>query len=120
MKVIIAGGRYFEDYALLCRVCDYMLSNTPNDEIIIVSGTAYGADKLGEKYANERGYPINQFPADWDTYGKSAGYRRNEQMAENADALIAFWDRKSKGTKSMIDIAIRKSLKLKVEYYESN
>ena len=112
MKVIIAGGRTFNDYDLLCQNCDKALSL--QTEIEIVSGTANGADKLGEKYAKEKGYPIKQFPADWDKYGKSAGYKRNEEMAKYADALIAFWDGKSKGTKHMIDLAKRYELKVKV------
>ena len=112
MKVIIAGGRTFNDYDLLCQKCDKALSL--QSEIEIVSGTANGADKLGERYAIEKGYPIKQFPADWDQFGKGAGYRRNEEMAKYADALIAFWDGKSKGTKHMIDLANRHKLKVKV------
>ena len=112
MKVIIAGGRTFNDYDLLCQSCDKALSL--QTEIEIVSGTANGTDKLGEKYANEKEYPIKQFPADWDKYGKSAGYKRNEEMAKYADALIAFWDGKSKGTKHMIDLAKRYELKVKL------
>ena len=111
MKVIIAGARTFNDYNLLCQKCNHALSL--QSEIEIVSGTANGADKLGERYAIEKGYPIRQFPADWDKFGKGAGYRRNEEMAKYADALIAFWDGKSKGTKHMIDLA--KSYKLKVK-----
>jgi hypothetical protein len=112
MKVIIAGGRTFDDYDLLCQKCDKALSTLKTVEI--VSGTANGADKLGERYANERGYTIKQFPANWDKYGKSAGYKRNEEMAKYADALIAFWDGKSRGTKHMIDLAKQYDLKVKV------
>ncbi len=112
MKIIIAGGRTFDDYDLLCQICDKTLSL--QSEIEIVSGTANGADKLGEKYASEKGYPIKQFPADWDKYGKSAGYKRNEEMAKYADALIAFWDGKSRGTKHMINLAKRYELKVKI------
>lgn len=114
MKVIIAGSRTFDDYDLLCQVCDNLLE----DDAEIVSGTAKGADKLGERYANEKGYQIKQFPAEWDKYGKSAGYRRNYEMCEYSDTLIAFWDGKSKGTKHMIDIAKNKNLKIKVIDYE--
>lgn len=110
MKVIIAGSRTFNDYNLLKLNCDKTLSLFP--EIEIVSGTANGADKLGERYANEKGYTIKQFPAEWDKYGKSAGYKRNEQMAKYSDVLIAFWDGKSKGTKHMIDLAERYKLKV--------
>jgi hypothetical protein len=115
MKVIIAGGRNFNDYEKLCQFCDKALSK--QTEVEIVSGTANGADKLGEKYANDNGHPIKQFPADWDKYGKSAGYKRNAQMADYADALIAFWDGKSRGTKHMIDLANRANLKVKVSYF---
>lgn len=116
MKVIIAGGRKFNDYSLLSSVCDYMLQNQHYIEII--SGTAKGADKLGEKYAEERGYKIIPFPADWQLYGKAAGYKRNQLMAQNADALICFWDGVSKGSKHMIDLAEKEGLKVKIVMYE--
>lgn len=109
MKVIIAGGRNFNDYNKLKKVCDHLLKNQSNIEI--VSGTARGADQLGERYAKETGYKLKKFPADWKKYGKLAGYKRNIQMANYADALIAFWDGKSKGTRNMIDIS--KQLKIK-------
>ena len=109
MKVIIAGSREFKDYELLKKVCDEHLEGT--DEFVIISGTARGADKLGEDYAIERGQSILRFPADWDKYGKSAGYKRNEEMAKVADMLIAFWDGESRGTKHMIDLATKYKLK---------
>ena len=116
MKVIIAGGRTFNDYDLLYQNCDKVLRI--KNEIEIVSGTANGADKLGERYAKEKGYPIKQFPANWDKYGKSAGYKRNEEMAKYADGLIACWDGKSKGTKHMSDLAKQYELKVKVFIYD--
>ena len=115
MKVIIAGGRDFNDYDLLCRKADIILSR--QQEVEVVSGTAKGADKLGERYAEERGYPIKRFPADWGTHGKAAGYMRNEDMAIYADGLIAFWDEQSKGTKHMIDIAELHKLKIRIVRY---
>lgn len=114
-RVIIAGGRTFKDYNRLSAVCDYMLQN--QSEIEIVSGTAMGADKLGEKYAQERGYKIVRFPAEWDRYGKAAGFIRNEEMAKYANALIAFWDGRSKGTQHMINLAEKYNLKLKICYF---
>lgn len=115
MKVIIAGGRNFRDYNKLRESCDNILVN--QKEVEIVSGTAAGADTLGERYAQEKGYEVKKFPAQWDLYGKSAGYKRNQQMAEYADGLIAFWDGKSKGTKHMIDIANKMGLKVRVVRY---
>ncbi len=115
MKVIIAGGRNFCDYDKLRESCNNILVN--QKEVEIVSGTAAGADTLGERYAQEKGYEVKKFPAQWDLYGKSAGYKRNQQMAEYADGLIAFWDGKSKGTKHMIDLANKMGLKVRVVRY---
>lgn len=102
-RVIIAGSREFDNYELLKMKCDLILARDNNWEI--VSGTARGADKLGERYAAERGLPVKKFVPDWDKHGKKAGYIRNEAMAEYADALIAFHMNGSRGTAHMIKIA---------------
>lgn len=115
-RVIVAGGRDFSDYEYLRSSLDFLLQNITGP-IVIVSGTAKGADKLGEQYAAEKGYAVLRFPADWDRFGKAAGYMRNEQMAKNADVLVAFWDGTSKGTKNIIQLAKRYDLKIRVQKY---
>ncbi|WP_010497817.1 DUF2493 domain-containing protein [Paenibacillus elgii] len=114
-KVIVAGSRGFSDYSLLRRKLDSLLTN--KQDVVIVSGTARGADQLGERYAKEKGYQISSHPANWDEFGKSAGYIRNEEMAKEADALVAFWDGISKGTKHMIDLAHKHDLLVRVVRY---
>ena len=116
-RIIIAGSREFDNYSLLERIMDKLLSNIKYD-IVIVCGKARGADTLGERYAKEKGYEIDYYPAQWNLYGKRAGYIRNEQMAQNADALVAFWDGHSKGTKHMIDLAHKYNLMVRVKMYE--
>ena len=114
-SVIIAGSRGFKDYQKLKSSCDKILSEkAKTHRIIIISGTASGADSLGERYAEERGYDVIRFPADWEKYGKSAGYRRNAEMARNADALIAFWDGNSRGTRHMIEIAVDAKMPVRI------
>ena len=116
MKIIIAGSRTFNDYKKLYEVCNHILQD--QIDIEIVSGAYYkGADKLGEQYAKERGFKITQFPADWKRFGRAAGPKRNEQMANDADALIAFWDGNSKGTKHMIEVAECRGLKVAICYF---
>lgn len=115
MKVIIAGSRNFTNYKKLSKICDHLLQH--QTDIEIVSGTARGADRLGEQYAKEKGYAIKQFPADWNKHGKAAGPKRNQQMANYADALIAFWDGKSRGAKNMIELAKAVNLKIRVFKY---
>ena len=80
----------------------------------IISGGARGVDRLGQRFAKENDIHLEIYRADWDSYGKAAGYRRNVQMAEVADALAAFWDGESKGTGHMIDIATKRDLKVLV------
>lgn len=125
LRVIIAGSRDFDDFPKLMNSCNDVLSgitNKYNDlcKIRIVSGTARGADQLGEQYAKIVGYEVSRFPADWDRLGKRAGYVRNDEMAKfavadgNYGVLIAFWDGKSKGTKHMISLAEKKGLEVHV------
>lgn len=116
MRVIVAGGRGFDDYTLLSEELDCLYGKLAS-QMIVVSGGAKGADKLGERYAEENSLTVNKFPADWDKYGKSAGYRRNAEMATHSEVLIAFWDGKSKGTSHMIDLAIAKGLLVTIVRY---
>ncbi len=119
IKLIVAGGRDFQDYSLLKARLDHLLSNAiaRGDQIEIVSGRARGADSLGERYAKENGYPVKEFPADWDLHGRSAGFKRNAEMADYGTHLAAFWDGSSRGTKSMIDLAKKKGLVVRVTRY---
>ena len=79
MRVIIAGGRDFSDYERLSERVLHLLS--AQDQVTIVCGEARGADSLGKRLAYEKGWKVLSFPADWDKYGKAAGYKRNDEMA---------------------------------------
>lgn len=114
-RVIIAGSRSFSDIELMRLKCDAILkAKVDTHEIVIVSGTAGGTDKLGEQYASERGYKVHRYPAKWDEFGRRAGYIRNQQMMDNADAVIVFWDGVSKGSRHMMDIAEAANAPLRV------
>jgi len=101
MKLIIAGSRTIEPtYQLLLSLLDHF-KIIPSE---IVSGGARGVDESGEMYANLHELPCKYFLSNWEQHGKSAGFKRNLEMAKYADALLAIWDGKSKGTKHMMDI----------------
>lgn len=117
MNVIIAGGREFSDYGKLVQAWNELVADGVLWDVTVISGTARGADKLGERLAKETGAKCTRMPADWDTYGKSAGYRRNEAMAAVSDLLIACWDGKSRGTKHMIDIMVKLGKAVYIVYY---
>jgi hypothetical protein len=80
----------------------------------IVCGEARGADKLGRQFAEKHNYTVVSFPANWDKYGKAAGHIRNTEMRDYSTHLVAFWDGKSRGTKHMIDIALKARLIVRV------
>lgn len=113
IRLIVAGSRTFNDYDLLKTKLDFYLKNKNLTEVEIVSGTAKGADKLGELYAKANQIQLKLMPADW-ALGKSAGYKRNEQMAKYASHCVVFWDGESRGTKHMIDLAKQYNLNLKI------
>ena len=126
--VIIAGTRGFDDYKLLKTKCDKILTKVSQTRnVIIRSGGAKGADLLGEKYAKERGFTLQQFIPEWrpnGVYDRAAGHKRNRQMADGdkgrpvpANALIAFWDSESPGTRGMIEYAENKDLRVRVIEY---
>jgi hypothetical protein len=104
MRCIIAGGRDFTNYIFMKECIDDLVEwGLVIEEI--VCGLAKGADSLGWHYANNHSILVKEFPAEWDKYGKAAGYRRNVEMAKYSDMLIAFWDGESKGTNHMIATA---------------
>lgn len=113
MKTIIAGSRTasIQDVMKALELCSFTEEITE-----VISGCARGADSYGEMLAEEFNTPIKRFPADWNKYGKSAGYIRNSQMAEYADAAIIIWDKKSPGTKNMISLAEKYNLKSYIHY----
>ena len=104
MKLAIVGGRDFDNYTLMESILWDLLkikgSDVPQDTII--SGGARGVDSLAKKYAVEESIPYLEFPAEWNKYGKSAGFIRNQTIVDNCDMVLAFWDGKSAGTADTI------------------
>ena len=116
MNLIVAGGRKFTDRALVISTLN-LIERRSGMKLIIVSGCANGADSFGEFWAKQYERKIIPFPANWDKYGNDAGHIRNMDMAMYAEALLAFWDGVSTGTKDMINQAIDNNLYVKVIRY---
>ena len=114
MKTIIAGSRDIEDFQLVLAA----VKASKFEITEVVSGTAKGADQEGEAWASLNKIPIKRFPAQWTTdegqFDRGAGHKRNAQMAEYADALIAIWDGSSPGTRNMINLAAQAGLRIYV------
>lgn len=109
VKLVICGSRDFADYPRLCTFMDNQVLRALRPDFIL-SGSARGADALGERFARDRRIPLQLFPADWDRHGRSAGYIRNEEMIGAATHLVAFWDGQSRGTHHAINFAHRRGI----------
>ena|SRR6266853_1197021 len=99
MKVIIAGSRSITDSSAVDKAV--VKSNFKITEV--VCGTAKGVDQEGAFWAFFNNIPVKMFRPNWKAYGKGAGFLRNIEMGDYADALVAIWDGKSKGTQHMIN-----------------
>jgi len=115
MKIIIAGPR---DRSVDFKFLDEALKESGFELDELVCGMAYGIDTSAFEWANWCGFAVKEFPAKWEIHGRAAGPIRNTSMARYADALIAIWDGKSKGTGGMIKIARLSGLKVFVKYLE--
>lgn len=125
--LLIAGSRRYANYREMCQVTDFLLKNqvAQGKRIVIVSGGAKGADTMAERYAKERGYHCEIFPAKWykddGSYDNSAGYRRNENMhlflsspSDNERGCVCFWDMTSPGTRHNFGLSLKHSNPLRV------
>jgi len=102
MKVLVTGGRKYNDSDSLRRALDHLHAQTPFT--LLIHGGASGADRLAAAWAASAGVPIREFPADWNRYGNSAGPRRNREMlAFGPDLVVAFPG--GTGTQDMVGIA---------------
>lgn len=106
MKVAVIGSRNFCDRNL---VDNMMIEIIRFDGWTLVSGGASGVDSWAEEYADDMGWKKIIFKPDWDKHGKAAGFIRNKLIIDEADKVVAFWDGKSKGTKSSIDLAVKQN-----------
>ncbi len=105
MRTIIAGSRGIDSYPLVALA----VVESGFRPTVVLSGTARGVDRLGEKWAELFCIPVERYRADWSA-GRGAGHARNLVMAQRAHALVALWDGKSPGTANMIATARRLGL----------
>ena len=111
MRLAIIGSRTFNNYALLSKTLGvhfyYMIHSDEFGEYEIISGGANGTDNIAKQYAENTNIKYVEFPAEWNKYGKSAGFIRNQQIIDNSDMVLAFWNGESRGTADTIEKAKR-------------
>ncbi|MGN1419392.1 MAG: hypothetical protein ACI4W6_08690 [Acutalibacteraceae bacterium] len=111
MKVAIVGSRSL----------DFEIDENciPLGTTQIISGGAKGIDIRARQYAKEHHIQILEIIPDYDLYGKRAPLKRDEIIVELADIVVAFWDKKSRGTKYVIDKCKETSTPVYVYYSDS-
>lgn len=116
MRVIVAGSRGFTDESYIENTLDLLdiLDSFDKAPTLVCGMCPNSPDMTAHDIWTDLGYPIAEYPADWEQHGRSAGFIRNRQMAHNADILVAFWDGASPGTCDMIHRAIETGLELHV------
>jgi len=119
VKVIVAGSRGFNNYKELEERLDEFVKDY--NDVIIISGMADGADRMGYDYAKSKGYLCIPMPALWrddaGNFNRGAGFIRNGNMVAIANAAIYFWDGFSKGTNDCIRKATKANLKVNINIY---
>lgn len=116
----IVGGRGFHDFQLMKRSIQALTEEKEYEITKVVSGGAFGADSYGAIYALQKELPLEVFAAEWNKYGKSAGFKRNKLIAQQSDVIMAFWNGRSKGTKNTIDIARSYEKEVHIILYEGD
>lgn len=119
----IVGSRSFSDYEMfkknISKIVEKLLLKC--NSVVFVSGGAIGADSFARDYAKENNIQIIEILPEWDKYGKSAGFKRNQLIIDKSDLLVAFWDGHSKGTfHDMKLMNIKKQNRLIIVRFNSN
>lgn len=116
MRLAVVGSRNLTDYGLVHVALSRYLDEY-GDSLVIVSGGAKGADSLAAQFAREHGLQLVEYLPDWNRYGKSAGFRRNWTIWQDAEAGVAFWDGVSRGTAHSFDIAAKQGKPIEIVHF---
>lgn len=99
MRIVVCGGRKFNDWRALKATLDFLHAFEPITELI--EGGALGADHLANCWAVFNRIKVTTVRADWVRHGRKAGFLRNVKMAEMRPKLVVAFPGGS-GTHSMI------------------
>ena len=111
MNVVVAGSRSISDISLV----DLAIRRAGFPISCLISGCAFGVDRLAERLAERNRVPIWRFPADW-SLGRGAGFIRNKKMLVVADAAVVIWDGESRGTAHTLRTAFQLEIPLFLFY----
>lgn len=119
--VMVCGSRSITDVSWVeNQIVKYLKEIYTDDlDFIIINGKARGVDSIAREWAINHNVGNWDFPAEWDKYGRSAGFKRNAEMVDKCDYCLILWDGQSHGTKHDIDLCIQKGKPYKVVMYNN-
>jgi hypothetical protein len=106
-RLLVTGSRTWRDVPAIEQALAVILARHPEGVLLVHGACPRGADAIAAAYATRTpGYRTEAHPADWDRYGRAAGYRRNAEMiALGADGCAAFIRGASPGSSSAVRLA---------------
>lgn len=114
MRILVTGSRDWTDEACI-EAAFRSISNYPEYVTLVSGACPTGADAMAENIAAELGWNVETYPADWEQYGKRAGFIRNSHMVElGADLCLAFIKNESRGASMTADLARAAGIRLEV------
>lgn len=120
IKLMVCGSRSIDDEQCVFSLIDACVKMLNAEDVIIIEGAARGVDLIAKKWATDHNKQIIEFPANWELYGKTAGFRRNYDMIAECDYCLIIWDGKSSGTKHDIDVCSKMNKPYKLVTVNTN
>jgi len=115
IKIAVIGSRGFFNYNFFKEKLEYLIQNIKEDIVFVSGGAKSGGDALIKRYCEENNLPLIEFLPEYDKYPpKIAPIKRNQQIVDESDIMIAFWDNSSRGTKSAIEMGRKKRIIIKI------
>lgn len=109
-RLLICGSRCLDGFNIDNYIDDF--------DIELINGGAYGVDKVAEIWAKRHGIKCKFFVPDYNSYGRYAPLKRDDDMVDISDEVVAFWDGRSKGTRHTIEYALKSNKPTSIHFME--
>jgi hypothetical protein len=117
VKIVICGDRNWTNRKQISKVLQKYINPPTPSEITIIHGAANGADSIAGEVAEELGFNVESYPANWEKHGRAAGPIRNREMLDQNPDLVIFFHKDLKKSKGTLDNVVE-SLKRGIQVWD--